>query len=240
MEEEMTEEEEKNSTKKFALILVIVAVVMIFIIGGIIGYLYLSSKNNISATANSDTTQVDSTKKIDTVHTVKADSISLHASDSTANADTNLIDTSKINKDTNAVLADTTTNIANTHTNQAPVPAKVVSPAKKQQTASQQPRVATTKPRTTTTARTTIAAKPKTTSVATSSKPEPLYSIQMYSSPLRSDAEERLVLLARKNISGYITTQQIKGQTWYRVRFGRYATYDEAMAEVQRLDLKDV
>ena len=58
---------------------------------------------------------------------------------------------------------------------------------------------------------------------------EEVHSVQIYASPNRDDAEKRLVLLKEKNIhSGYISTQTVKGKTWYRVRFGNYNSYDAA------------
>lgn len=66
-----------------------------------------------------------------------------------------------------------------------------------------------------------------------------LFVIQVYSSPSRDDADERLQLLRMKNVSdGYITEQQIKGEPWYRVRFGQFTTRQAAEAEAIRLGLQ--
>ncbi|MDQ1265475.1 MAG: hypothetical protein QG635_625 [Bacteroidota bacterium] len=55
------------------------------------------------------------------------------------------------------------------------------------------------------------------------------YAVQIYSTPIRSDAEDWLDLLHRKNIrEAFISTQTIRDKVWYRVRFGTYRTRDEA------------
>ncbi len=61
-----------------------------------------------------------------------------------------------------------------------------------------------------------------------------LYTVQIYASPSREDAELRLEMLRSKNIRGTITTQQIKDKTWYRVRFGNFTSYSEAHEAIQQ------
>jgi septal ring-binding cell division protein DamX len=68
----------------------------------------------------------------------------------------------------------------------------------------------------------------------------PLYVIQVFSSPSRDDADEWLQSLLEKNVSnGYITEQKIKGQSWYRVRFGQFATRESAESEAIRLGFRE-
>lgn len=55
-----------------------------------------------------------------------------------------------------------------------------------------------------------------------------VYVVQIYASPSREDAELRLDILRKKGIIGAITTQNIKGKIWYRVRFGNYGSYQDA------------
>lgn len=74
------------------------------------------------------------------------------------------------------------------------------------------------------------------TTVQKSTKTDALYVVQVFSSPSQDDAEEWLGVLRERQIAdGYITEQQIKGQTWYRVRFGQFAT--RAAAEDAAVEL---
>lgn len=58
-----------------------------------------------------------------------------------------------------------------------------------------------------------------------------LYIVQIYTSPSKDDAEEWLSKLQQKNISdGFISTQKVRDQIWYRVRFGSFKTRDDARA----------
>lgn len=53
--------------------------------------------------------------------------------------------------------------------------------------------------------------------------------VQVFSSPSRDDAAEWLQSLQRRSISdGYIVEHDVRGTTWYRVRFGQFATREEA------------
>jgi cell division septation protein DedD len=53
--------------------------------------------------------------------------------------------------------------------------------------------------------------------------------VQVFASPSRDDADEWLQQLREQRITdGYIVEQKVKGQSWYRVRFGQFATRAEA------------
>jgi len=53
--------------------------------------------------------------------------------------------------------------------------------------------------------------------------------VQVFSSPSRDDAAEWLQTLQRKSVEdGYIVEHDVRGTTWYRVRFGQFATREEA------------
>jgi len=68
-----------------------------------------------------------------------------------------------------------------------------------------------------------------TTTPPPNTKAKPLYVVQVFSSPSKDDAEEWLQSLREKKVNdGYITEQQIKGQPWYRVRFGQYEKREDA------------
>lgn len=56
-----------------------------------------------------------------------------------------------------------------------------------------------------------------------------LYVVQVHSTPSRDDAEDCLETLREKNIrDAFVVAQEIKGQTWYRVRFGAFAKREAA------------
>lgn len=87
-------------------------------------------------------------------------------------------------------------------------------------------------------------AKPKTSHVlpttASPTNGKAVYVVQVFSSPSRDDADEWLQSLRQKNIpGGYITEQKIKGESWYRVRFGEFATRDAAEGEATRLGFRE-
>ena len=72
-------------------------------------------------------------------------------------------------------------------------------------------------------------AKEPTTRASTASAKGPAWVVQVFASPSRDDAEEWLQQLREQRVpDGYIVEQKVKGQPWYRVRFGQYATRDEA------------
>lgn len=77
-----------------------------------------------------------------------------------------------------------------------------------------------------------LAAQESTTQMTTRPAPttnEPMYVVQVFSSPSRDDADEWVQILRNKNITDvYVAEQPIKGQMWYRVRFGQYARREDA------------
>ena len=203
-EKYMTEEEKQKKKKTFALIVAIVSVAMILLIGGIVGYLYLSNKQNIP-TEPKNIEQQDAIKQ-DTTTVVIEEVTEEDSIITDATTDTTIIDTPK-----------------------------VITEPPKPKTESKPP---------------TQKSVTKTTTVANVPKNEPtsaktteqgsLYTIQVYSSPMKSDAEKRLTLLNQKGITGYITEQNIKGEIWYRVRFGSFEKYEDAKNTIQRYGIKDV
>ena len=60
-------------------------------------------------------------------------------------------------------------------------------------------------------------------------KGPPVYVVQVFSSPARDDAEEWLRILRSRNVrDAFIAEQRIKGDTWYRVRFGQFSKRQDA------------
>ncbi len=69
----------------------------------------------------------------------------------------------------------------------------------------------------------------------TSSDAAAVYVVQVFSSPSRQDADEWLKRLEQQQVNdAYLTEQELKGETWYRVRFGRFSSRVEAEAEALR------
>lgn len=69
----------------------------------------------------------------------------------------------------------------------------------------------------------------------TTSDAAAVYVVQVFSSPSRQDADEWLKRLESQQVGdAYLTEQELKGQTWYRVRFGRFSSRVEAEAEALR------
>lgn len=67
------------------------------------------------------------------------------------------------------------------------------------------------------------------------------YVIQVYSSPSADDADEWLQQLRKRSINdGFISSQSVRGQTWYRVRFGKFTTRDEADTRASQLGFSNV
>ena len=67
------------------------------------------------------------------------------------------------------------------------------------------------------------------------------YVIQVYASPSADDADEWLQQLRKRSINdGFISSQSVRGQTWYRVRFGKFTTRDEADARASQLGFSNV
>lgn len=66
--------------------------------------------------------------------------------------------------------------------------------------------------------------------------PNGVFTVQVYSSPSREDAEDWVDRLKSKSVSNtFITTQNVRGQTFYRVRFGSYSTREEAESAALKL-----
>lgn len=71
--------------------------------------------------------------------------------------------------------------------------------------------------------------KQPTTRIPPATTNGPAWVVQVFASPSRDDAEEWLQQLREQRIpDGYIVEQKVKGQSWYRVRFGQFATRSEA------------
>ncbi len=76
---------------------------------------------------------------------------------------------------------------------------------------------------------TTHELKQLTTRTSPATTNGPAWVVQVFASPSRDDAEEWLQQLREQRIpDGYIVEQKVKGQSWYRVRFGQFATRSEA------------
>jgi hypothetical protein len=61
------------------------------------------------------------------------------------------------------------------------------------------------------------------------------FSVQVFSTLYRQDAERRLQLLQGRSISGgYITEQQVRGRIIYNVRFGIFRTKEDAESALMR------
>lgn len=73
-------------------------------------------------------------------------------------------------------------------------------------------------------------------SVATSNIENAVYTIQVYSTPSREDAEQWKKKLESLNIpKAYISEQKIRDIIWYRVRFGEYPTKESAIQAAKQL-----
>jgi septal ring-binding cell division protein DamX len=69
---------------------------------------------------------------------------------------------------------------------------------------------------------------------------KPLYVVQVFSSPSKDDADEWLHSLRARNVQGgYITEQKIKGESWFRVRFGEFTSRDEAESAAMQLGFRE-
>lgn len=73
---------------------------------------------------------------------------------------------------------------------------------------------------------------------ASTSQPKavtPVFTVQVYSSPSKDDATERLERLKSHNAENISMSEQlVRGKTWYRVRFGAFASRDEAEAAAKQ------
>jgi hypothetical protein len=64
----------------------------------------------------------------------------------------------------------------------------------------------------------------------------PVFTVQVYSSPSKDDATERLERLKSRNAANISMSEQlIRGKTWYRVRFGSFNSRDEAETAAKQL-----
>ena len=55
-----------------------------------------------------------------------------------------------------------------------------------------------------------------------------LYTIEIYSTPNVDDAEQWLSKLSKRGISASLSQQKIRGVIWYKVRYGKFTTRNEA------------
>ncbi|MBK9246952.1 MAG: SPOR domain-containing protein [Ignavibacteria bacterium] len=73
-------------------------------------------------------------------------------------------------------------------------------------------------------------------STASGESKQQSYTVQVYSTPSKDDADERLSRLISRNATNpTVSTQLIRGQKWYRVRFGNFTNRDEAEATAKQL-----
>lgn len=60
-------------------------------------------------------------------------------------------------------------------------------------------------------------------------KVKPLYSVQIYASPSKEDAEDWMMKLKRLKVSSIrMDTQKVRGELWHRVRFGEFDSKEDA------------
>jgi septal ring-binding cell division protein DamX len=63
-----------------------------------------------------------------------------------------------------------------------------------------------------------------------------IFTVQIYSSPSKVDAENWLGQLKAKEIPyAMLVKKEIRGKTWYRVRYGKFETKDAARASALEL-----
>jgi hypothetical protein len=66
------------------------------------------------------------------------------------------------------------------------------------------------------------------------------FSVQVYSTISKKDANDRMRTLKAKNLKNvYISEYQKRDVLWYRVRFGEFGSYEEAMQEAQKHGFSD-
>lgn len=71
---------------------------------------------------------------------------------------------------------------------------------------------------------------------STTKEVKQLYTVQVYATPSKNEAERWLQKLRTTSVSSaVITTQQIRDKTWYRVRFGNFSSRDEAEKAIRTL-----
>ncbi|MDR0927374.1 MAG: SPOR domain-containing protein [Ignavibacteria bacterium] len=218
IDKEVVEKKKKKSNT--ILIVAIIFLAFVLIISGVIGYLYLSNKSNLPTTdVVTDTTKQEQVKHEPVEETETA------------------VDTTQ----TDSVKVDTVV---------TPPPEPVVEPTP---TPEQKPVEPTPTPKAKDTQKKkSVPAQKKGPSPldrsAISQRKTPavkppaqtgVYTIQIYSSPSLEDAQKRLEYLRSKGLGGVITPQQIRGNTWYRVRFGNYTTYEAAAEAVNKYGFGD-
>lgn len=85
----------------------------------------------------------------------------------------------------------------------------------------------------------TMTPKPISSTPPDKSIASELWVVQVFSSPSRDDADEWLQTLRNNQVKdGYIVEQKIRGQSWYRVRFGEYTSMDEAESAARTMGYK--
>ena len=73
-------------------------------------------------------------------------------------------------------------------------------------------------------------------STSASKEAKPLFTIQVYATPSKNEAERWLNKLRSVSAqSPVITTQSIRDKTWYRVRFGNFTSRDDAEKAIRNL-----
>lgn len=88
---------------------------------------------------------------------------------------------------------------------------------------------------------TKTASPPKTishnnTSASSSQTAQQIFTVQVYSSPSKDDANERLERLKSRNATNISMSEQlIRGTKWYRVRFGSFNSREEAESAAKQL-----
>lgn len=61
------------------------------------------------------------------------------------------------------------------------------------------------------------------------------FTVQVYSSPSKADAEKVVQRLSSSGFDAYVAEGFVKGRTWYRVRVGRFPSSADAQATAERL-----
>ena len=66
------------------------------------------------------------------------------------------------------------------------------------------------------------------------------FSIQVYSTLSKKDAKDKVRTLKSKSLKNvYISEYQKRDVLWYRVRFGEFESYEEAMQEARKHGFSD-
>jgi cell division protein FtsN len=215
-------QKENNNKNRTFLIILSILIAAILVIGGVIGYFYLKNKKNINLEPSKKITKLVDTKKPKPVE-IKEDTILLEEENKSEKSnleDSNLVISEKnieenneknIKKEEPKKPQNVDRNINKSFAQKNRIPRKT-------ETKSNFDKIDIVKKNET--------IQPQTNQIQPNEKG--IFVIQVYASPSKADAETRLELLRQKNINGSITTQIVKGKTWYRVRFGSFSTYDAA------------